>query len=542
MMLTLLALSALARADAPDNWKLSLDGYYRTRGYIFPGLYQDQTAPGTYMTSRLRLQPMLNFNDEAKFMMMVDALDGVVWGDNESVASTALFAGDPSTTTIEGTTIDPITVRRAWIEFKVPIGLVRVGRQGSNWGMGILANEGNGFDDTFGENKYGSTYDRAIFATRPITVASAIANKIAHKEGGIDVPLIAAVGVDRLVEDPLIQYYGYVCDGDDTSDDVENGGRCVAGEDHGFSEDRTDSQRNDTWWVDTNDDVWEMIYVLLYKGDGLTLGSQKGDINVGVYGVNRKQKETDSNILIADAYAKVNVAGIYAEGEVLHIGGHSKAITLPGVVSYSPDTDPLYKDVDIWGYVARAGYQNKLLTAYLEHGYAEGDDSASDEHFTGRALHPDYNVGLVLYEEILSRVTATTWSDEAKGLWSNGGVYNSRYLYPTVKVHPKENVEIDAAFLSAWPDKPNGSQILCREGDKVDCAQYLATKKAIGWEADLGAKLKFHDHMNFSLEAGYAHVTDRVPLETTGLKYQTDADGHNFGNYFTLQSRIAYEF
>jgi hypothetical protein len=91
------------------------------------------------------------------------------------------------------------------MEFKVPIGLVRAGRQGSNWGMGLLANDGNGFDDTFGDNKTGATYDRIIFATKPITVATTIAGKPK------DVPLIAAIGVDRLVEDPLLQYYGYGC-------------------------------------------------------------------------------------------------------------------------------------------------------------------------------------------------------------------------------------------------------------------------------------------------------------------------------------------
>ena len=50
-------LSGTARADAPDNWKFSLDGYYRTRGYVFAGLYEGQTKPGTFLTHKLRLQP-----------------------------------------------------------------------------------------------------------------------------------------------------------------------------------------------------------------------------------------------------------------------------------------------------------------------------------------------------------------------------------------------------------------------------------------------------------------------------------------------------
>lgn len=538
-MIFALSLVGAALADAPDNWKFTLDGYYRTRAHVFPGLYEGQAAPGNYLTSRLRLSPQLNFEDRAKFFMQIDALDGAVWGDNESLASTALFAGDPSFTAIDGMAIDPIQLKRAWMEFKVPVGVLRVGRQASNWGMGLLANDGNGFDDTFGENKYGATYDRAIFATNPISIAQTIMGK----KGAPTIPLFVAVGVDRLVEDPLIQFYGYVCDASDPADDIENGGRCEPTEDHDYSEDRNDSQRSDSWWVDTQDDVWEMIYVIIYRGEGVQLGkSLQGDITAGVYAVNRVQAETDSNVLIVDGYAKAEIAGVYFEGEVLHIGGHSKAITLPGVISYDPSIDPLEKNVDIWGYVVRGGYQNEVFTGYLEHGYASGDDAAADENFTGRALAPDYNVGLILYEEILARVTATTWSEDAQGLWSNGGVYNSRYLYPTVKYRPLPNWEVIGAFLAAFPDKPDGSRILCTEGDKLECAQYNSTSKMIGWEADLAVKHKFHDHINFTMEAGYAHVTDRLPLKTTGLAYQTKDDGSIYGSYFTFQSRIAYEF
>ncbi len=532
--------SGLAHADAPDNWKFSLDGYYRTRGYVFAGLFEGQTKPGTYMTHKLRLQPQLNFEDRAKFFMMIDGIDGVYWGDNASLASTALFAADPSATNYTGGEISPIELKRVWMEFKVPIGLLKIGRQGSNWGMGALANEGNGFDDTFGENQYGSTYDRAIFATKPITIAQTIMGK----KGAKEVPLIAAVGVDRLVEDPLIQYYGYTCSKTDPND-----GCADPTEDHGFSEPRDASTRGQTWWVDTKDDVWEMVYVLLYKGDNQKLTKNlDGDINAGVYVVNRRQKETDSNILIADAYGKEVIANTYFEGEAYHIGGTSRAITLAGVYDPSGTADPLLKDVDIWGYVARAGYTSEPVTAYLETGYASGDDKAADEKFTGRALNPDYNVGLILYEEVLARVTSETWSDEAKGLWSNGGVYNSRYLYPTVKYHPLPNWEVVGAFLTAWPDKPDGSRILCAKGDKdaqgnpIECAQYKATKKTIGWEADAAVKHTFHDHINLSLEAGYAHITDRVPLENTGLKYETAKDGSTYGNYFTFQTRIAYLF
>jgi hypothetical protein len=525
-----LLVSPVARADAPDNWKFSLDGYYRTRGYVFGDLYEGQAKPGTYMQQRLRLQPTLNFEDRAKLSLMIDGMDDVVWGDNASLASTALFAGDPSLTGIDGQEVAPIKLKRAWMEFKVPIGLLRVGRQASQWGMGLLANDGNGFDDLFGENHYGSTYDRVIFATRPISIASTIAGKRDRQ-----IPLIAAIGVDRLVEDPLIQYYGTSCGVDNPNDG------CDPTEDHGYTEERDEDRRTDTWWVDTNDDVWEMIYVLTYKGEGVHLGKKLvGDVTGGVYVVNRKQGETDSNVLIVDGYAKTAIKGVLFEGELLHIGGDTRAITLQ---SNDPD-DPLYKQADIWGYVVRGGYQNEQFTALLEHGYASGDDSVTDPNFTGRPLHPDFNVGLLLYEEVLARVTATSWGEDAKGLWSNGGVYNSRYIYPNVRVRPLKGWEIDAAGLVAWPDQRDGARMrkACASDDPAQCGPTDATSSYIGWEGDLAVKNKFHDHVNFTLEGGFAHVTDMIPLKSTGLAYTVDDNGREVGNFWTVQSRIAYEF
>ena len=92
------------------------------------------------------------------------------------------------------------------MEFDIPVGKVRVGRQPSQWGLGILGNDGNGFDDLFGENHGGSTFDRVLFATRPLAIVEKAMGKA---DSGT--PLFFAVAVDRLVEDPLNEYYGYKC-------------------------------------------------------------------------------------------------------------------------------------------------------------------------------------------------------------------------------------------------------------------------------------------------------------------------------------------
>ena len=84
----------------------------------------------------------------------------------------------------------------------------------------------------------------------------------------------------------------------------------------------------------------------------------------------------------------------------------------------------------------------------------------------------------------------------------------------------------------AFPDKPDGRFIRCRDGE--GCAQSQATAGPLGWELLLGVKHKWHKHLMFSLEGAYAKATDRLPLEAAGLNPN--------GNFFTVQSRLAYSF
>ena len=533
-------LCASPTVAAQDDFSVDLEGYYRTRGYSFPGLFAEQDAPAKFAAHRLRLRPVLNFEDRAIFTFEVNALDDVVWGDNASLSSTSLFAGSPSNTGMDGIEQGSMTLDRAWMEFSIPVGKFRVGRQPSHWGMGLLANHGNGFDDTFGENHGGSTYDRVMFLTQPLAVLNAITGL-----GSATAPLFFAVGMDRLVEDPLIQYYGFDCSGvgsgvlsgDSLYDPAcDKDGDGVTDSNHDYTDDtRLDSDRSQQWWVDSEDDVMEMVYALIYRGDNVALFGTIGELTAGTYVVRRKQAETNSDVTILDAYIKAQFHGIAAEFEGLTITGPTNAIALPGAFDpYGELENPLHKEANISAYVGRLGYIRPGWTAMFETGYASGDENVSDTDFTGRPIHPDFNVGLLLYEEILARVTAETWTEDAAGLWSNGGVYNSRYVFPNITIRPMDNWELIGAFLMAWPDKPDGARIRCAEGDDVECAEYRATADHLGWEADVALKHKWNNHIMFSAEAAWAQVTDRIPLEA--------ADLNESGSFYTFQTRIAYAF
>ncbi|TVQ87354.1 MAG: hypothetical protein EA397_18735 [Deltaproteobacteria bacterium] len=518
-----------------EEVQVDLEGYYRTRGYIYPRLNEGQTRHARVMDMRLRLRPIISYKKLARVIFQVDAFDDVVWGDNAGVAQTPIFAADPSNTNREGLTIPSIQMTRAWLEVTTPIGEVRAGRMASHWGLGLIANDGNGFDDTFGENRFGNTFDRVMYATRPIAIAQAIAGK-----KDTEVPFFFVAAVDRLVNQPIQQFYGFRCtaglrEGVDPGYDprCDRSGDGFTDVSHDFTEDRDPERRSQRWWADQDTDVAESVFALIYRGEDLKLLGDSDKFTIGGYLITRWQHSTDSLVYVPDLWIDFNLDGWVGEFEGLHITGQSRGLVLPG--AYDPTgeiDDPLYKEVSIWGYVGRFGHRKSDWEIIFEHGFASGDSNVADRRFTGRALEPDHNVGLIIYDQIMARVTAGAWSRDARPLWSRGGVVNSRYIFPHARYSPMDDVDIVGAFLMAWPHRPDGATILCRPGE--GCGQAQATANALGWEVDLALKVRWQRHVLFSIEAAYARVTDRVPLGVAGL----DSRGH----FTTLQSRLAYQF
>ena len=152
--------------------------------------------------------------------------------------------------------------------------------------------------------------------------------------------------------------------------------------------------------------VTEHVFLAIYKGENVQMMGSRGDLTAGFYAINRTQEETFSNVWIYDAYLRFLWRGLYVEGEYLTIRGQSSAIALPGAYDPTKETDdPLFKDVNITGYVGRIGYVQNDWSAVLETGYASGDENVADGLFTGRPLSPDFNVGLIIYDQILAEAS-----------------------------------------------------------------------------------------------------------------------------------------
>jgi hypothetical protein len=443
---------------------------------------------------------------------------------------------------------------------------MRVGRMPSHWGMGLLANGGGTahmdpdparppevpgrrsldhfLDDDFGDNHFGSTADRILFLTKPISVVKTI-----RKAEDTSSPLVLGYGYSVITEAPLLAAEG----ADRTFRPFGQQGFLSRGKRDDVDEHILIAVWNDPFWQpggrfsrDT-DELRIGFYGVLRRSEegstnpsdldpGATCGSFEGE--------EVPCRDTGSNVWIGDVWYRLRYGPIYSEAEGFKIGGTTfggvpfpfknvkkrasidAAVARLGFVSRDPATDPLRWLVGV------EPYERDLWELELEAGHASGDNELEDDEFRQRALHPDFNVGLVLFEEVLRELSARTYGppffsrenpEGAVGLMSSGGVINANYLFPKARYHlPWGDSRLVAGVLLAWVDQLADTGTAMFFGDEVD-SSYLGT------EVDLAVKARFHGHMDLSIEGGYlwygAALKSALP---------------NADHSFSLQSRLAF--
>ncbi len=197
------------------RWKLfEIDGYFRLRTDWFKNFnlgFTDDPALGgapfpralgcstgelnrpceeslSSANMRLRLEPTINLSEGTSVHIQADLLDNVVLGStplneiyNGSYINNDLdLTNDPPLGAFndnQGVPVagqnsdrDSISIKRAWAEVALPLGILKIGRQPNHWGMGINYN-GAAYDPFSGnydlDSDYGDNVDRASF-TAPI--------------------------------------------------------------------------------------------------------------------------------------------------------------------------------------------------------------------------------------------------------------------------------------------------------------------------------------------------------------------------------------
>ncbi len=174
----LLLIATIALPATATATEFRLDGYYRFQAKLFDSLSldrEDEAAEGlrTYFEHRLVLKPHLRINPNVHVFVDLDVMDALKFGTNpqilEAVGATQ-ENGDAfdeplalSGSVIPGSDYrESLFVRRAWAEVYTPYVDIKVGRMGSHWGMGLLANDGNcescDWGDTVDRIQIGTSY------------------------------------------------------------------------------------------------------------------------------------------------------------------------------------------------------------------------------------------------------------------------------------------------------------------------------------------------------------------------------------------------
>ena len=166
----LVLVSFIDLAHAVD---FSAHGYYRSRVVMNHDL--DLQTPNSgipnsndrfgfiaYNQMRLRVEPNLKINDNLAIHGIFDFLDNVLFGTSNTgqlnvhspvVGTLTLPAGAGSFYQVGGAAGEngSLNVRAIWSEILTPIGLFKIGRQPSHWGLGIFQNDGRGVHSDFGD-------------------------------------------------------------------------------------------------------------------------------------------------------------------------------------------------------------------------------------------------------------------------------------------------------------------------------------------------------------------------------------------------------
>jgi len=141
-----------------------------------PASPRDRTIAGVNM--RFRFEPTFNISEEVRIRTQIDMLDNTMFGSTPDYGfSRGLATGYawdrdefgifsqsqvPQASGINALT-DSIRVKRLWGEVSTPVGILRFGRMGSHWGLGMLHNDGTKLDDDLGDN-----VDRIMFVAEPV--------------------------------------------------------------------------------------------------------------------------------------------------------------------------------------------------------------------------------------------------------------------------------------------------------------------------------------------------------------------------------------
>ena len=421
------------RGEVYDNFFLGRDGvpnaatgirdlraepgafqYFRPsdRGVVPEGGCGDgaDSACGTdrlsFANMRLRLAPTISLSDDVQVHMMIDAFDNLVLGSTPEssvylpVGAAGGSAGqftNPGRTpgvpidsfaatqnpgqALRNSGRDSIYVRRAWASVRNrDLGQLRFGRMGSHWGLGMLANGGEGIDDDFS-----SDVDRVMAVTKLFGIyAIAAYDFAAQGQTNQLVGDLRGIPFDLTGQDDVRQYV--------------------------FALARREEERDAAERLSSGGWVLEGGLYYVFRSQFLsTAGNTDPFATEDLRFVRR-----DATAHIPDLWARFRMGGLRLEVEAAAIIGEI------GNIENDTFTDDPYRLLQ-FGLAFEGEYRmlDDKLSIRLYTGYATGDadvnglssrDGLLAQQSDNRTVsafnfHPNYRIDLILWRNIMERVS-----------------------------------------------------------------------------------------------------------------------------------------
>jgi len=377
-----------------------------------------------------------------------------------------------------------INLRRLYVDLLTPVGKFRLGRQPSNWGLGIFQNDGNDWDSLFGD-----TFDRFLYIGKldfknGSNLAFATLVDFAFQNAGV--PAI------NLLESPV---------------------------------------------VGSSHDTYQFTQALLYQRPRFEIGTYAGlRFRNGTNGRVGTAIDANGNVVpgasdgdtmayYLDGYVKWEHDPIKVQAEYVYLGGKIgtgaciNAIQVPAgftnplpnpvCLNGSNDLSVNMGAMEVEGKHRGGSEEWKLIS-----GFAQGDSSPLSHVITQFGFRPDYHIGLLLFQEPLGTSPAIQVNGQTKlgnkPITSNF-VNNAAYVGITYKhkfdlskwIPQAQWLKVGAHLVTAWAP----SRVLDVNFAEItgipSLPRVVNHSSWYGLETDLIVEAKFLDHVFWNLTGAF---------------------------------------
>ncbi len=399
----------------------------------------------------------------------------------EADAATGAITGTPPDSLVGDRQPNPairaVELRKVYLEYKWATGAFRVGQQTSNWGLGLLANDGAsdpGAGD-FGQQHFGNLTYRALLAARPV-----------YGWGGNWRAFEVALAADLIVRD--------------------NFGEFAKG-----------------------DRAFQGVLALRFNKDA--------ENNFGVYAVYRNQR----NVNVTDGGKATDAIVIDFAGRWHLLKTRNRDfkigwefVGIGGTTTQARNENAAVLKLAQFGGAIKTTYRIGRTYIYLDGGYASGDQNTADDRVENFRFDRDYKVGLILFDQVMayqsgrSGVRASDPNltgvppEGADLIGTAGSITGAWYLFPRIRLAMADWLDGYGGPLFAFSTARLTDPFNSRIGGGTSLNSLGGTPGLyLGTELDLGvqARIKPISELTITLtgEGGLFLPGDAYNLPTGGM-------------------------